>query len=72
MNTFSMGFADGSYNELPYAREVATKFGTRHREGMVEPNIEDLFEKLVVHLDEPFADVSLFPTYLVCRSPAST
>ena len=67
VNTFSMGFADGSYNELPYAREVATKFGTRHREGMVEPNIEDLFEKLVVHLDEPFADVSLFPTYLVSQ-----
>ena len=67
VNTFSMGFADGSYNELPYAREVAQRFATRHREGTVEPDLVSLFEKLVVHLDEPFADVSLFPTYLVSQ-----
>ena len=67
VNTFSMGFADGSYNELPYAREVAEAFGTHHREGMVEPKVRDLFDQLVVHLDEPFADVSLFPTYLVSK-----
>ena len=65
VNTFSMGFADGSYNELPFARKVAECFGTTHREGLVEPNLVDLFDRLVVHLDEPFADVSLFPTYLV-------
>ena len=67
VNTFSMGFADGSYNELPYAREIAERFGTRHRESMVEPHVEDLFDKLVSHLDEPFADVSLFPTFLVSQ-----
>ena len=67
VNTFSMGFADGSYNELPYAREIAARFGTRHREGTVEPDLVDLFDRLVVHLDEPFADVSLFPTYLVSQ-----
>jgi asparagine synthase (glutamine-hydrolysing) len=67
INTFSMGFGDGSYNELPYAREIATHFGTRHREGMVDPSVAELFDKLVVHLDEPFADVSLFPTYLVSQ-----
>ena len=67
VNTFSMGFADGSYNELPYAREVAQRFATRHREGTVDPDLVSLFEKLVVHLDEPFADVSLFPTYLVSQ-----
>jgi len=67
VNSFSMGFEDGSYNELPYARTVATQFGTHHREQLVSPNLADLFEQLVVHLDEPFADVSLFPTYLVSR-----
>jgi len=67
VNTFSMGFADGSYNELPYAREIAEMFGTTHREGTVTPDLLDLFEKLVVHIDEPFADVSLFPTYLVSQ-----
>ncbi len=67
VSTFSMGFADGSYNELPYAREIAERFATRHREGIVEPDVVDLFDKLVSHLDEPFADVSLFPTYLVSQ-----
>ena len=65
VNTFSMGFADGSYNELPHARLIAGRFGTHHREGTVEPDIAALFDQLIVHLDEPFADVSLFPTYLV-------
>lgn len=65
VNTFSMGFADGSYNELPHARLVAKRFGTHHREGTVAPDLAELFDRLIVHLDEPFADVSLFPTYLV-------
>jgi asparagine synthase (glutamine-hydrolysing) len=67
VNSFSIGFDDGSYNELPYAREVATLFGTNHREQTVSPRLEDLFDKLVVHLDEPFADVSIFPTYMVSQ-----
>ena len=67
VNTFSMGFADGSYNELPHARRVAACFRTRHREGMVEPDVAELFHRLIVHLDEPFADVSVFPTFLVSQ-----
>ena len=65
INTFSMGFDDGSYNELSFAREVAAAFGTNHRERLVTPALEPLFDKLIVHLDEPFADVSMFPTYMV-------
>jgi asparagine synthase (glutamine-hydrolysing) len=65
INTFSMGFDDGSYNELAFAREVAAAYGTNHRERTVTPALEPLFDKLVVHLDEPFADVSMFPTYMV-------
>ncbi len=67
VNTFSMGFTDGSYNELPHARRVAAHFHTRHREGMVQPDVVELFHRLIVHLDEPFADVSLFPTFLVSQ-----
>ena len=55
------------YNELPYAREVATLFGTEHTERLVTPDLGALFDTLVPHLDAPFADVSLFPTYLVSR-----
>ena len=65
VNSFSIGFSDGSYNELPYAREVAALFKTNHRERSVSPDLGDLFERLVIHLDEPFADVSLFPTFSV-------
>ena len=65
--SFSMGFEDGSYNELPYAREVAQLFGTRHTEQLVTPQIGELFDRLIPHFDEPFADVSLFPTYLVSQ-----
>ena len=67
VNSFSIGFDDGTYNELPYAREVAALFETNHRERTVSPDLIEMFEKLVVHLDEPFGDVSLFPTYLVSQ-----
>ena len=67
VSSFSMGFDDGSYNELPYAREVAVLCGTKHFEGTVTPDVASLFDRLIVHLDEPFADVSLFPTYMVSR-----
>lgn len=65
VNTFSIGFSDGTYNELPYAREVAALFKTNHRERQASPDLGAMFERLVVHLDEPFADVSMFPTFSV-------
>jgi asparagine synthase (glutamine-hydrolysing) len=65
VNSFSMGFDDGSYNELPYAREVAERFHTHHREQLVTPDVARLFDRLVLHFDEPFGDVSLFPTFMV-------
>jgi len=65
VKTFTIGFTDKSYNEMDYAREVAEHFGTEHREKVIEPKAEDLMEKVVRNLDEPFADVSTLPTYLV-------
>ncbi|MFM8535463.1 MAG: asparagine synthase (glutamine-hydrolyzing) [Acidimicrobiia bacterium] len=65
VNTFSIGFSDGTYNELPFAREVAKLFKTNHRERGASPDLGDMFDRLIVHLDEPFADVSLFPTFSV-------
>jgi asparagine synthase (glutamine-hydrolysing) len=67
VKTFTMGFEDGSYNEMPYAHEVATLFGTEHSERLVTPDLAALFDRLIPHLDSPFADVSLFPTYLVSQ-----
>jgi asparagine synthase (glutamine-hydrolysing) len=65
VRSFSLGFADRSYDELEYARIVATHFGTTHLEERVTPEIVSLTERLVEYFDEPFADVSAFPTYLI-------
>jgi asparagine synthase (glutamine-hydrolysing) len=65
VRTFSIGFDDATYNELPYARAVAARYKTDHTEEILEPDIADLAERLVRHLDEPFGDFSIFPTYLV-------
>jgi asparagine synthase (glutamine-hydrolysing) len=65
VRSFSLGFQDRSYDELAHARTVATHFGTRHREERVTPDIVDLADRLAAFYDEPFGDVSAFPTYLI-------
>lgn len=67
VKTFSIGFEDSSYNELGYARTIAEHFKTDHKEFIIKPDALDLTEKLVHHLDEPFGDFSIFPTYLVSK-----
>lgn len=65
--TASIGFDDDGYNELPYAAVVAHHIRSEHHEGLVRAPSPDLIEKLVWHLDEPFADSSAVPTYFVSR-----
>jgi len=65
VETFTIGFEDASYDEREYARIAARHFGTHHFERTVEPAVVELAERLAWSLDEPFADVSTFPTYLV-------
>ncbi|MCJ7581303.1 MAG: asparagine synthase (glutamine-hydrolyzing), partial [Candidatus Aminicenantes bacterium] len=67
LKTFSIGFEDESYNELDYARGIARKFDTDHHELIVRPQALQLTEQLVNHLDEPFGDFSIFPTFLVSK-----
>lgn len=67
VQTFSIGFEDDTYDEVPYANAVAKHFGTNHHVEVLNPDIETLVEKLVPHHDEPFADTSIFPTYLVSQ-----
>ncbi|MDZ7291253.1 MAG: asparagine synthase (glutamine-hydrolyzing) [candidate division KSB1 bacterium] len=67
VKTFSIGFEEGSYNELHYARAIARHFKTDHKEFILRPDALELTEKLVKHLDEPFGDFSIFPTYLVSK-----
>lgn len=67
LRTFSIGYPDPSFSELPYAEMVARQFDTRHTVLMIpEVTLEDL-EEAVWHLDEPMTDLSALPLYLVCR-----
>jgi len=67
IKTFSIGFEEKSFNELEYARIVANMYGTEHHEMIVKPNAAELLPKLVWNFDEPFADSSAIPTYLVSK-----
>ncbi|MBW2031585.1 MAG: asparagine synthase (glutamine-hydrolyzing) [Deltaproteobacteria bacterium] len=67
VKTASIGFSDKRYDELDYARVVAERYGTDHSEYVVEPRALDVLNKIVWHLDEPFADSSSIPTYYVCE-----
>jgi len=67
VKTFSIGFHEDSYNELKYARLTAQKFGTDHHEFFVTPDICEVVDELAWHFDEPFADSSAIPTYMVSK-----
>jgi len=68
LETFSIGFKEKSYDELPYARLMAEELGTKHRDEIVSCESPDLLLEIANHLDEPFADTSIVPTYVLCRS----
>jgi asparagine synthase (glutamine-hydrolysing) len=68
VKTFTMGFHDRSFDESDHARRIAEHFGTDHAEMFVgEEDLLAAVEKLPTLLDEPFADSSLIPTFLVSR-----
>jgi asparagine synthase (glutamine-hydrolysing) len=72
INTFSIGFKEKKYNELNYAKLVADKYGTKHHELVVDFNSIDLIPELVRMYDEPFADSSAIPTFLVSKFASET
>ncbi len=67
VKTFSIGFHEDSFNELKYARMAAERFSTDHHEFIVTPEICDVVDELAWHFDEPFADSSAIPTYMVSK-----
>ena len=70
LRTFSIGFEERSFDELADARLVADRYGTRHRELVLRPDAALLLPALAEAFDEPFADSSALPTYLVSQLAA--
>jgi asparagine synthase (glutamine-hydrolysing) len=68
VKTFSVGFEEESYNELPFARLVADKYKTEHHEFVVKPDVVDVLPKLMWSYNEPFADPSAVPTYYLSKA----
>src|SRR5437867_3165439 len=70
LRTFSIGFEERSFDELADARLVAERYGTAHRELVLRPDAAQLLPALADAFDEPFADSSALPTYLVSQLAA--
>ena len=64
---FSIGFDDPSYDERPWATEVARHLGLDHRQEIIRPIATELFDRLMVFLDDPIGDFSILPTYLLSK-----
>jgi asparagine synthase (glutamine-hydrolysing) len=68
VRTFSIGFDEGAFSELPYARQVAERYGTEHHE--VTVGFKDFvgeFGRLCWVYDEPVSEPAAIPTYLLCK-----
>jgi asparagine synthase (glutamine-hydrolysing) len=68
ISTFSIGFEEASFDESQYAKKVADHLGTNHHEfRLSHKDIQDLITEIPNWYDEPFADASALPTYLVSK-----
>jgi asparagine synthase (glutamine-hydrolysing) len=68
IKTFCIGFSEGSYDESDYARQIADMFGTTHHQQTLSPKtMIDLVPEIISALDEPLADNSLIPTFLLSK-----
>lgn len=65
--TNSIGFDHEKFNELPISREIAAILNTDHKQYIVKPDIQNILQRIIYHLDEPLADSSAVPTYYVCK-----
>jgi asparagine synthase (glutamine-hydrolysing) len=67
VNTFSLGYTGGGKDELDYAAAVADYYGTNHKEFRIHPDMIAILPELLWHLDEPFFDNSIIPTYYISK-----
>lgn len=67
VKTFSIGFDEESHNELPFARQVAERYGTEHHEQIVRPDALHVLPKIASMFGEPYADSSAIPSYYLAE-----
>ena len=67
VQTYSIGFHSAQFNEAHHAKQVANFLGTNHHEEMLNPDPALVVEKISHVLDQPFADSSVVPTYLLAK-----
>jgi asparagine synthase (glutamine-hydrolysing) len=67
VQTYSIGFHNKAFNEAHHARQVANYLGTIHNEEILSPDPALVIEKISQVLDQPFADSSIVPTYLLAK-----
>ena len=68
INTFSIGFKESGYNEAVYAKKIANFLNTDHNElYLTSGEAQKFIPEIPKYFDEPFADSSQIPTYLISR-----
>ena len=67
VQTYSIGFHSAQFNEAHHAKQVANHLGTNHHEEILAPDPALVVEKIAHVLDQPFADSSIVPTYLLAK-----
>ena len=67
VQTYSIGFHSAQFNEAHHAKQVANYLGTNHHEEILSPDPALVVEKISHVLDQPFADSSIVPTYLLAK-----
>jgi asparagine synthase (glutamine-hydrolysing) len=72
VHTFSVGFEEAGYSELPEARRMAARIGAEHHEATVKLDVAELLPVLARHYGEPFGDKSAVPTYCVAKMASQT
>jgi asparagine synthase (glutamine-hydrolysing) len=65
VRTFSIGFAEASFDERPFARQVAERYRTAHTELVVDTQVKDILPQLAWYYDEPLGDASAVPSYAI-------
>ncbi len=70
VRTFCIGFDDARFDESPSARDAARRFGTAHREAIVQPDLLDAWPQALWHCDQPHGDASFLPTLRVSQLAA--